>query len=56
MGGRDILDAPGLLPEGIPYIYIDMYNRSGGFYKLVQEQRFPIRSGMTMWAAGTGSK
>ena len=37
MGDCDCLNDAGLLSEGLPYIYIDMYNCDGCGYQLVQE-------------------
>ena len=37
MADRRIINDPGLLPEGIPYIYIDLCDCRSSLYKLVQE-------------------
>ena len=37
MGYRYIFNDTCLLPEGITYIYINMYNRTGGITELVEE-------------------
>ena len=43
MDDRNFIHGTGLFPGGLAYIYINMYNRSGGSHQLVEKQTLTQR-------------